>query len=230
MSRAINGFIALVFCFSLFVFIAVLVNQGNDVPSVFGYSFLSVSTPSMEPAYPVGSVVVTKRGNAETYKPGDVISFYSEDPAIRGLPNTHRIVSVHRDKENNLYFITRGDNNPIPDRYEVFEDKVIGKVRGSVGSLGNILETIKSRYVIFFLLILPLSVLMFFEAKHIKRIIDGKGHKSSVKKEAAAADKTAENSPTDGNDEPEDLLEKINRIQAEIDRLNAESKNDDDNG
>ncbi|HZK39868.1 MAG TPA: signal peptidase I, partial [Clostridia bacterium] len=125
-SRIGSVLIFLIFGLSLFVFITVLVNWGSGVPSFYGYSFLSVTTPSMDPLYPVGSVVITKKGDTKDLAVGDVISFYSEDPAIYGKPNTHRILEIRTNASNKTYFITKGDNNPIADYYTVDEDKVIG--------------------------------------------------------------------------------------------------------
>ncbi|MEI6580266.1 MAG: signal peptidase I [Eubacteriales bacterium] len=168
---ASNVLIFLTFSFGLFVFITVITTKGDGVPNFLGYSFLSVSTPSMVPTYPVGTIVITKKVKTIELKVGDVISFYSEDPAILGFPNTHRIVSIDKNKFGQTSFVTKGDNNPIADSYPVFDSKVIGKVTGSISSAGNILSKLKNRFVLFFLLVVPLVMIMMFELKNITKLL-----------------------------------------------------------
>jgi signal peptidase I len=216
LSRTGSVLIALVFGFSLFVFITVIVNWGSGVPNFYGYSFLNVSTPSMEPAYPVNSILITKKTDMSELAVGDVISFYSEDPAIYGKPNTHRIISKGVNEAGKTYFVTKGDNNPVSDRYLVYEDKVIGRVQGSVASAGKLLGKINNRYTLFFLLIVPLGVVVFFEIRHIKKLFKAK------ETEIPDAGITIDDTPIDGQADTEQaLLDKINKIQAEIDRLNS---------
>lgn len=54
-----------------------------DVPSLFGYSFMQVLTDSMEgtapDAFDAGEGIIIQRKEIDEVKPGDVITFYSED-------------------------------------------------------------------------------------------------------------------------------------------------------
>jgi len=229
LSHAGSLIIALIFGFSLFVFITVLSNWGSGVPSVFGYSFLNVGTPSMEPAYAVGSVVITKKVDFKELAVGDVISFYSEDPAIYGKPNTHRIVSIGNGEESKIFFETKGDNNPVADRYKVYEDKVIGRVEGSVHSLGKTLAAVKNRYVLFFLLIVPLAAVVFFEIKHLQKVLKSDEEATTPEGITQKSETADEMNSSVQDSEDIDLLEKINRIQEEIDRLTAKQKDLDGN-
>jgi signal peptidase I len=169
-SRVIGIFVFLVFCAGMFVFINVIITKGREVPSFFGYSFLNVSTGSMADVYPVGTVVITKKTDIDDLQPCDVISFYSEDPAIKGIPNTHRIESIGTDANGRKYIITKGDSNDVQDSYPVYEDALIGKVRGSIKFAGKILNVISNRYFFFLFLIIPLAVMIVFEAGNIKKL------------------------------------------------------------
>lgn len=161
----------LIFSLGLFVFVTVLLTKGEGVPNFFGYSFMNVKTESMVPAYPVGTVVITKKIEIEKLKAGDVISFYSEDPIIKGIPNTHRIFSAEKNESGKIYFITKGDNNSDIDKYPVYEKDLIGKVQGSIGSAGKVLAMLKNRYIFFFLFIIPLTVIMVFEFRNLTKLI-----------------------------------------------------------
>ena len=169
-SLAASIIIGSVFILSLIVFLTVIFNWGKGVPSFMGYSFLSVSTESMDPVYPVGSVVVSLKTDAAKLQVGDVISFYSDDPVIFDRPNTHRIMARGEDPQRGIYFTTRGDNNPIDDRHPVSEDRIIGKVVAGIPSLGTVFDKFKNRTVIFFLLILPLMEVLVFELANVRKI------------------------------------------------------------
>ena len=66
---------ALIFIFGLVIFVCVLNASAGEVPSVFGFSVLQVSTGSMEPEYMTGSVVVVKETDHAEPKKGDVSVF-----------------------------------------------------------------------------------------------------------------------------------------------------------
>lgn len=225
-SRAVNVLIYFVFGLSLFVFITVIFNRDSGVPSFYGFSFLSVSTPSMEPTYPVDSILIIQKTDVNELAAGDVISFYSNDPAIYGQPNTHRIESKGIDGENKLFFITKGDNNIFADRYRVYEDKIIGKVRSSIPTAGKLLGKINNRYALFYLLIVPLIIVVFFEIRHIKKLFQTKD--TEVAQPCISSESDSHDGSDDNPDKPEQaLLDKINKIQAEIDRLNSTAGNTD---
>ncbi len=101
------------------------------VPSIFGYSVINIVTGSMdtgasEDDIPVGSYILIKKTSAEKIKKGDVICFYSDDPAIYGLPNTHRVVEDPIKTESGIEFVTRGDANPENDPYNARGEALVG--------------------------------------------------------------------------------------------------------
>ena len=71
--------------------------------SAQGWRLFVVQTPSMGQTAPVGSLVVSQ--TQETYKPGDIISFYRNSRIY-----THRIVN-----EKDGKFTTKGDMNGSND-------------------------------------------------------------------------------------------------------------------
>jgi len=125
---------------------------------VFGYRLFIVKTESMTPKLKVGEMIMTKE--ADDLKPGDIISFYSDDPAIKNQVNTHRIVAI---KDGG--FITKGDSNPFVDAYFVRRETVIGKVVFYSKILGAILSFFKKPLFLFLFVILPMAVLTFFDFK-----------------------------------------------------------------
>lgn len=74
----------------------VLMTKPGKAPSVLGYTVLRVTTGSMAPTYEVDTLIVVKKTDPAEIREGDVISFYSLDPALDGAVNTHRVVSVEK--------------------------------------------------------------------------------------------------------------------------------------
>ena len=173
--RVFGLFIILIFVAGTYVFATVLLTKNNATPSFFGYSFLTVHTQSMEPAIPAGSVVITRKTTADELKPRDIISFYSTDPAIEGIPNTHRIIAVNKDDNGKTCFVTKGDNNVIADKYAVYPEKVIGRVLGRVRYLGKVIDLFRNQLILFFILIVPLGVIIVFEVKNLAGLLKGRG-------------------------------------------------------
>lgn len=105
----------------------------GDVPSVFGYSVMNIISGSMENAedpdagIPTGSYILIKKCDPSTVKRGDIICFYSSDPLIHGYPNTHRVVEDPIVTTDGIEFVTKGDANPIPDKYNAEGDKLLGR-------------------------------------------------------------------------------------------------------
>lgn len=81
----------------------------------------------MAPTYDVDTLLLVKKTEPEEIREGDVISFYSMDPALDGAVNTHRIVSVEKEGDGYLYK-TKGDANNVADAYEVQSEYLLGKV------------------------------------------------------------------------------------------------------
>ena len=115
----------------LAIVVALLVNvigakMSGKVPSVFGYSVLNIVRGSMEDEIPSGSYILIKKTDAGEIEKGDVICFYSTDPKIYGLPNTHRVVEEPIVTENGIELVTKGDANPINDKQTAKGDRIVG--------------------------------------------------------------------------------------------------------
>ncbi len=98
----------------------------GKVPSVFGYSVVNVITGSMEDEIPTGTYILLKRIDPKDVKKGDIICFYSDDPAIYGLPNTHRVAEEPMETDEGFRFVTRGDANNANDQYCARGEALVG--------------------------------------------------------------------------------------------------------
>ena len=96
----------------------------------------------MEPAIPVGSIVITKEQSS--YEIEDIISFQEEGAII-----THRIISIDRER-----YITKGDANNVADTEEVQQKQILGKVILTIPLLGYLVMWLMSPFGIISLFII----------------------------------------------------------------------------
>lgn len=69
---------------------------------IAGYKFMIVSSGSMEPTLPVGSLVIVTPCDYEDLKEGDIVTFTSSDPESGGGLNfTHRIIGKYNGVDPN---------------------------------------------------------------------------------------------------------------------------------
>ena len=101
-------------------------------PRAVGWDARAVTTGSMEPGVPTGSVVLASPvEQPETELAVGTIAVV-RDPAVPRGVYVHRIVG--RDDDGLL--VTRGDANPAPDATHVPADHVLGRVRAVVPAVG----------------------------------------------------------------------------------------------
>ena len=171
-TRILTVLSALIFIFGFVIFISVMSASAGKVPSVLGYSFLQVRTGSMEPEYPIGTVIVTKKVDVFDLKVGDVISFYSTAKDINGQVNTHRIVEITKTMTGYPVFTTKGDANDFEDPEKVSSISVVGRVIYNVGTVsGSFISVLSNPKVIFFFIVLPLVFITFGEAINLVTLI-----------------------------------------------------------
>lgn len=117
-----------------------------------------VYTGSMEPAIPVGSVVVIKPVDPETLKIGDIICFQLSQPTSI----THRIINITDEG-----FITKGDANEDPDQWTVRKENVIGKVIFTIPFIGYLGYFVRTPTGFILLIVIPVSLIIIMEIRNI---------------------------------------------------------------
>ena len=100
----------------------------NKPMFIFGRSAVWIVSPSMEDEIPMNSYILIEKITADDIKvgekDGDVVMFKSDDPALNGAYNTHRIIGVD---ETTGEFISKGDNNLVKDNYTVKRENVVAR-------------------------------------------------------------------------------------------------------
>jgi signal peptidase len=117
-----------------------------------------VYTGSMEPAIPVGSVVVIKPVDPETLKIGDIICFKLSQPTSI----THRIINI-----TDQGFITKGDANNAPDQWIVKNENVIGKAIFTIPFIGYVGYFVRTPTGFILLIVIPASLIIIMEIRNI---------------------------------------------------------------
>lgn len=181
LNRLISFLLVLILLFAGYVFITVLRSGKDKVPNIFGYSFLQVATGSMEPTIPTNSLVIVRKTEPSQVEVGDIICFYSTDPKIFGKPNTHRVVEITQDE--GITFITQGDASELRDEYTVSADRLVG-VYVNHFQITKLMNVLHNQYFFFFVLIIPLCIVIFFELLHVKKIAEEKAEKKNDKDSA----------------------------------------------
>ena len=107
-----------------------------------------VLSGSMEPTYPVGSLIYVKSTDYKQLKVGDPITFLVSEDTVA----THRIIEVLPDEDdpNTIRYFTQGDANDAPDGSSVHYNNIIGKPVFSIPYLGyvsNYIQAPPGKYV-----------------------------------------------------------------------------------
>ena len=157
--KLINVVSLVIIALAVLVLLNVVMTRSGEVPSMMGYSVFRVMTGSMEPTIPTNSVIVTHAVEPGEIEVGDVISYFSRDPALNGAVNTHRVTGISTDGDT-LIYQTRGDANNADDLYPPSADDLIGKVVFSSYFLGVVVRLVSNPLVFFPLILIPLLVIL----------------------------------------------------------------------
>jgi signal peptidase I len=149
-TRLISGlFTVWLFLVSLFV----VTRLTNYLP----LRLLAVTSPSMQPALPSGSLVITTP--QDHYAVGDIVSFRPDPTSSTVI--THRIIGFRRDN-----LLTAGDANAYTDNFDLLPEQIVGQVRFSFPLVGFFIS-LASTFTGFFLSVfLPTLILLYINSKH----------------------------------------------------------------
>jgi len=123
----------LLICLMIFLITSNLFQRAaGQVPKLFGWSKAVVVTGSMEPAIPVGSLVLIQE--QPDYEVDDIITYRSAS----GLLITHRII-----QKSASQLTAKGDSNQTND-HPISYGQVIGKVQVILPGAGRISDFLSS--------------------------------------------------------------------------------------
>ena len=146
----------------MFLYLAFIIVQrisGNQ--SILGYRIFTVATGSMIPKYNINDVLAIKQINTDELKVGGDVTYLGNRYDVNGKIVTHRIIDIKTENGKKIY-ITKGINNTVEDP-AIEASQIYGKVIGKIPIVTQINHTIKNQYGFFFLIFLPIVIIIFLE-------------------------------------------------------------------
>ena len=192
-STVLNIIIWVFVVFSMVVSLVVLSstafnNDGTGVPSLGGYSLITVQSDSMKPEFSKGSLIVVKKATdaqKRQYEVGDVITYFDYQPDGKSfIFVTHRVIGVEELAVTT--YTTLGDNKEFDltggTGSRVFCNDVLGEYTGvQIPFLGAALDFIKQPVGFGLFIILPLLAFFLYELYNfIRTLIEVKGKPVTV--------------------------------------------------
>lgn len=177
--KVLTTIIKVAFLFVIIAYLAfILVQKIGDNKSIGGYRIFTILTGSMKGVYDINDVVLVKEVDKKTLKVGDDIAYLGEKDSYKGKIVTHRIINIEN-KNNQMIIHTKGVSNILEDPV-ITNNKIYGKVESKLTFISLINKTIKNKYGFFFLIFVPLVLVIFLEIADT--ITDQKLEKQLLKK------------------------------------------------
>lgn len=154
---------------AIFILFLVIMTAPGKVPQIGGYTVLRVVTGSMAPTLETDTLIVVQKTEPAEVKEGDIISFYSSDPALEGAVNTHRVLSI-REEDGIYYYTTKGDANNVADSYEASSVYLIGTVCFSSYVMGKLARLLANPLIFIPVILIPLTVILICDIARTVKI------------------------------------------------------------
>ena len=156
----VRKIIVYLLCIAIVVGAILFASSRTPDKSLFGYSYYTVITPSMTPAYKVGDMVFVQITDADDIAVGDVITFNPSGDSEAYL--THRVTEKLTNYEGTgvTCFRTKGDANDSEDAFLIDEARVIGRVKFGVPKLGYIVRFVQLRWYFILPILLLIGVML----------------------------------------------------------------------
>lgn len=150
----------------LMLIVVVLQRVTDNSITLGGIRIFTVATGSMKPVYEVGDVLIAKEIDASEIKIGDDIVYKGEKSSFSGKVITHRVITIEKQENGNYKIITKGVANESEDP-EIDQTQVYGKIIYKVNSLSYIGRLIQNIYVFYFIIFIPIGLLIYKQIKNI---------------------------------------------------------------
>lgn len=151
------------FSFAVILIVLVIFVQrvSNNNATLGGYSIFTIVSSSMVPEYNVGDMVIAKTKNVENINIGDDVVYLGTKGDFTDKIVTHRVIGK-TNVDGKYEFETKGIANDLPDP-KIDENQIKGVVIFKGVIISAISKLVNNMYGFYFLLFVPLSVLIFFE-------------------------------------------------------------------
>lgn len=150
-------------CMMIFTIISVSTFDRND-RSIFGYKAFVVLSDSMSATdFNAGDVVICKEVEPSTLKPGDIISYKSQNEESYGDIITHKIRKITTDENGNPGFVTYGTTTDTDDKVIVTYPSVVGKYELNLPKIGMFFQFLRTIPGYITCILIPFMILILKE-------------------------------------------------------------------
>lgn len=185
----------------LMLIVVILQRVSDNSISLGGYRLFTVATGSMEPEYKVGDILLSKQVDINEIQVGDDVVYRGKEGSFKDKIVTHRVVSIREDNGEKK-FTTKGIANTEKDP-EIDSNQIYGKVIYKVKTLSFIGQIAKNIYVFYFIIFIPIAIIIFVQIRNILAKEDDDGN-SENEKSIEDKKKEIENKSKDGEDKNKD--------------------------
>lgn len=153
----------------IIVIIGVILIQrfSNNNMSLAGYRIFTVVTESMVPKYKVGDVILVKEEEKTNIQVGDDVTYMGKIGSYADKLVTHQVIGIEMGNDGLLKFHTKGIANEDEDPL-VSEEQIYGVVQAKLQVVTFLNGIINNMYGMYFLIIIPLAIIMFTEFRAFK--------------------------------------------------------------
>ena len=167
--RSIISIIKFILSIIIILIVGIILVQrfSNNNISVAGFRIFTVVTESMVPKYEVGDVLLVRQTEPTDIKVEDDVTYMGKIGAFADKIVTHQVIKIESGEDGKLKFHTKGIANDAEDPL-VSEEQIYGVVQTKLQIVTFLNGIINNMYGMYFLIIIPLAIIMFTEFKAFK--------------------------------------------------------------
>ena len=150
----------------LILAVVILQRVSKNNASIGGIRIFNIVTESMFPEYQIGDVLISKKIEPSKIKVGDDLVYLGTEQGFAGRVVTHRVVDIE-ESDGKYRFHTKGLANEVEDP-GVQENQIYGIVIYKTYILSFITKIINNIYGFYFLIFIPLTILIIVKFVKIR--------------------------------------------------------------
>ena len=150
----------------LILAVVILQRVSKNNASIGGIRIFNIVTESMFPEYQIGDVLITIKLEPSKIKVGDDLVYLGTEQGFAGRVVTHRVVDIE-ESDGKYRFHTKGLANEVEDPV-VQENQIYGIVIYKTYILSFITKIINNIYGFYFLIFIPLTILIIVKFVKIR--------------------------------------------------------------
>ncbi|MCL2054802.1 MAG: hypothetical protein FWG90_10280 [Oscillospiraceae bacterium] len=142
-----------------------LIKSDGSATPFLGLTFYKTNAVNMVPLIPVNTVIVGKASEIESINEHSVILC-----KLGEHTTLTRVVQIDTDESGRLFYVVKFDTSPPSDTFRVYEENVIAKAVWQMTAFGKFLDFATSTLGIILAVVVPLFLIVLFQAVRIVNI------------------------------------------------------------